>query len=127
MRLIDADILLTERKKSKYYHLPNGDIAIPIIDIEHAPTIEVSEDAISRAKLQYEILEEFGSEHKDDETINKIYGMVINAPSVTPSRPQGKWIKKEHGYKCTACNLTNDGESLFCPQCGAKMKGADNE
>lgn len=38
-RLIDADALLTERKMSKYYHLPNGDIAIPIIDIEHAPTI----------------------------------------------------------------------------------------
>ena len=41
MRPIDADRLLTERMKSKYYHLPNGDTAIPIIDIEHAPTIEV--------------------------------------------------------------------------------------
>lgn len=40
MRLIDADALLTERKKSKYYHLPNGDIAIPIIDVEHAPTVQ---------------------------------------------------------------------------------------
>lgn len=38
-RLIDADKLLTDRMKSKYYHLPNGDIAIPIIDIEHAPTV----------------------------------------------------------------------------------------
>ena len=40
MRLIDADERLTERKKSKYYHLPNGDIAIPIIDVEHAPTVQ---------------------------------------------------------------------------------------
>ena len=40
MRCIDADRLLTDRMKSKYYHLPNGDIAIPLIDIEHAPTIE---------------------------------------------------------------------------------------
>lgn len=40
MRAIDADRLLTDRMKSKYYHLPNGDIAIPIIDIENAPTIE---------------------------------------------------------------------------------------
>lgn len=40
MRLIDADRLLTDRMKEHYYHLPNGDIAIPIIDIEHAPTIE---------------------------------------------------------------------------------------
>jgi hypothetical protein len=36
---IDADRLLTDRMKSIYYHLPNGDIAIPIIDIEHAPTV----------------------------------------------------------------------------------------
>lgn len=40
MRPIDADRLLSERMKSMYYHLPNGDIAIPIIDIKNAPTIE---------------------------------------------------------------------------------------
>ena len=39
MRAIDADRLLTDGMKEHYYHLPNGDIAIPIIDIEHAPTI----------------------------------------------------------------------------------------
>lgn len=42
MRLIDADRLLSERLKRAYYHLPNGDIAIPIIDIEHAPTIDAA-------------------------------------------------------------------------------------
>lgn len=41
MRPIDADRLLEERRIQKYYHLPNGDTAIPIIDIEHAPTIEL--------------------------------------------------------------------------------------
>ena len=39
MRLIDADRLLSDKMKSMYYHLPNGDTAIPIIDIEHAPTV----------------------------------------------------------------------------------------
>ena len=39
-RLIDADALLTDRRMRMYYHLPNGDIAVPVIDIEHAPTIE---------------------------------------------------------------------------------------
>ena len=39
MRLIDADRLLSEKMKSKYYRLPNGDITIPIIDIENAPTV----------------------------------------------------------------------------------------
>lgn len=39
MRLIDADRLLSEQMRTKYYHLPNGDTAIPIVDIEHAPTV----------------------------------------------------------------------------------------
>lgn len=40
MRLIDADRLLEPRRIGTYYHLPNGDIAIPLIDIEHAPSID---------------------------------------------------------------------------------------
>ncbi len=39
MRLIDADRLLSNKMKTMYYHLPNGDVAIPLIDIEHAPTV----------------------------------------------------------------------------------------
>lgn len=39
MRLIDADRLLSDAMKTKYYHLPNGDVAIPLIDVEHAPTV----------------------------------------------------------------------------------------
>lgn len=42
MRAIDADRLLEERRIQTYYHLPNGDIAIPLIDIKHASTIESS-------------------------------------------------------------------------------------
>ena len=40
MRLIDADRLLEEHRMHTYYHLPNGDTAIPIIDIQNAPTVE---------------------------------------------------------------------------------------
>ena len=43
MRLIDADRLLEERRLHLYYHLPNGDTAIPIIDIKHAPTVDNDE------------------------------------------------------------------------------------
>ena len=43
-RLIDAERLLSERMKRTYYHLPNGDTAIPIIDVENAPTIIEAED-----------------------------------------------------------------------------------
>ena len=49
MRLIDADRLLEPRHIGKYYHLPNGDIALPIIDIEHAPTV----DAVPVVRCKY--------------------------------------------------------------------------
>ena len=39
MRPIDADALLSDRMKTKFYHLPNGDVAIPLVDVEHAPTV----------------------------------------------------------------------------------------
>ena|GEM_PF-5896151 len=67
----------------------------------------------------------------------------INAiPSA--DRPQGKWIYGEHnvamcdGYRCNRCDFfvpwdyehkfidfINDYH--FCPNCGARMKGADDE
>lgn len=40
MRAIDADRLLEEHRMHTYYHLPNGDTAVPIVDIQHAPTVE---------------------------------------------------------------------------------------
>lgn len=40
MRLIDADRLTRPEIIKMYYYLPNGDVAIPIIDIEHAPTVD---------------------------------------------------------------------------------------
>lgn len=38
-RLIDADRLTRKEIQPFLYHLPNGDTAIPQIDIEHAPTV----------------------------------------------------------------------------------------
>ena len=38
-RLIDADRLTRAEIMPLWYHLPNGDIACPKIDIDHAPTI----------------------------------------------------------------------------------------
>ena len=106
---------------------------------------DICGDAISRADLQREILEEFGSEHEHDDTINTIYGMVINAPCVQPSRPKGEWIKhdEERDY-CSVCKHIFKTRTLtkqdkwttyvddlgynFCPNCGAPMiRGESDE
>lgn len=37
--LIDRNVLLEEKRMRMYYHLKNGDTAIPIIDIHHAKAV----------------------------------------------------------------------------------------
>lgn len=67
---------------------------------------------------------------------------VLVEPMLKPK--QGEWIDKGwHGdwqfetdgrgncwyeYECSECGFRNkEGKSNYCPNCGAKMKGTDNE
>ena len=59
-------------------------------------------------------------------------------PTIDPEslRPQGEWVKcgRIHGFVyCSNCRdvylapeWLADGKWTFCPNCGAKMKGADD-
>lgn len=100
MRAIDADRLLTDRMKEHYYHLPNGDIAIPIIDIEHAPTIE--------------------PERKRGRWLEK---KVVHARN-------DERIAEWQSCKCSKCGRYDTrpymycfDEPNFCSYCGEEMKG----
>lgn len=72
--------------------------------------------------------------------------MAINAICSVPSadRPQGEWIDKGwkgdwqfetdgrgncwYEYECSECGFHNHGtKSKYCPNCGCRMKGADDE
>ena len=74
--------------------------------------------------------------------INKVFepafaNYIITAltEESTPSeRKTGKWIFGEtmgHSWmKCSECCKSQDGQTLcftYCPNCGAKMEGAENE
>ena len=57
---------------------------------------------------------------------------AINAVEALPSadRPQGEWISNHDGYWiCSECGLRVliYAKGNYCPNCGAKMKGADDE
>ena len=63
---------------------------------------------------------------------------VYKALEAVPSadRPQGKWISKgKRIYRCSNCGNYLDfdgvnasrGDANFCPNCGAQMKGVDDE
>ena len=98
---------------------------------------EPSEDCISR---EYILGEAFASDEYNRDT--KSFDLPVvsvsdieDAPSVVPSREEGEWVHLAGiGYRCSNCNEYTKSEKPFhkpkgnyCPNCGARMKGADDE
>lgn len=76
--------------------------------------------------------------------IHDVYTATAIIKSVpTADRPQGEWIDKGwkgdwqfetdgrgHCWKvfeCSVCNGWDTRKTRFCPHCGARMKGADDD
>lgn len=67
----------------------------------------------------------------------KIYRVQMNSKGMpdfstaveVSDRPQGEWIDKGNwmGIECSRCKCHSRYVTPFCPQCGAQMKGADDE
>lgn len=67
--------------------------------------------------------------------------VLTELPSAEPKRPRGKWLShddycKKHGYIpsgliafwwCDQCEQGVDYSTNFCPNCGADMRGEENE
>lgn len=104
----------------------------------------MNNDLISREALK-EAIKDNGYSHYFE-----ILDIIDNAPTVNPFerigticnencgvyRPHGKWIKQEWGYVCSVCGVSNDYAydnnihkftDYFCPNCGAKMEGGEEE
>ena len=102
------------------------------------------EDCISREELINEL--KLGYFNKDlqeakndpcviDAMIDWAIRTAKRLPSVTPSRPKGKWIHWTDDYKdyvtCSCCEYGEEGEVLlsdktpFCPICGADMRESE--
>ena len=56
---------------------------------------------------------------------------IMSIPSA--DRPRGEWIEQEddyhHYWECSECGMGVGLDDIrnFCPNCGAKMEGADDE
>lgn len=107
MRLIDADYL-KNLPFERIIHTDFGDTAIPIEEIDNAPTVG--------PRIEYGT---DGQPYKLSMTNGKEY-----------ERTKGEWINREaisntifpfwERYECNQCHKFN-GYSNFCPNCGAKM------
>ena len=78
-------------------------------------------------------------EHQAWYKADDVYKALKEVPSA--DRPRGEWIADEYGgCRCSVCGVREErfvyglgeywhgrGESNFCPNCGVRMKGADDE
>lgn len=102
------------------------DMAIKALEQQHC------EDCVNREAVA-EMLNEMPM--KITETWMDFYRKALNSlnklPSVTPTRPKGKWkrISPAGIYECTNCNqviMTSDIDCYkFCHGCGVRMEGKE--
>ena len=86
--------------------------------VDNAPTVKLDESVI-QSVLNKRCMTIVTNEH-----LRALYDI----------RPHGKWIvDKEHSitmtfYKCTNCNYFGGATHYrYCPNCGADMRGAEND
>jgi hypothetical protein len=89
-------------------------------------------DCISRVEALKAIeKEKQGWEGAERYAIDECHTRIADLPSVTPTRPNGKWkrISPAGIYECTNCNqviMTSDIDCYkYCHGCGVRMEGEE--
>ena len=93
------------------------------------------EDAIKALRLEYPMMPLFKAMREEwalrTEGFRRAEEVIMRLPSA--DRPRGEWIEQEddyhHYWECSECGMGVGLDDIrnFCPNCGARMKGADNE
>lgn len=99
----------------------------------------INADALVQVQMYDEEHEEWSVETM---TVEECLARFADVPTIIETdRPHGEWIVNIPNYKsvCSVCGANETdfiygtemwyglGESKFCPSCGARMKGADDE
>ena len=91
------------------------------------------EDAIEAYSDIYWIDDRLNLAYREE--LDKIDEKIRNIPTVeVADRPQGEWLNYKDEHTCSVCKEVVIADWYyeyewydFCPHCGARMKGADDE
>ena len=115
-------------------------------------TKAMNNDLISRSALKEAIRDNpYLLEHLDDDNFECILGIIDNAPTVEAvplefhekcmdktvremleARPKGEWVHTDNRWglgewECNKCHGYSNARDNFCSNCGADMRGENNE
>ena len=75
-----------------------------------------------------------GDKHNEGYTYDQVHFAIDDAPSIDIEPKRGEWIEDEEDWRhqivfwrCSECGYAVSTMYNFCPNCGARMKGADDE
>ena len=126
MRLINADELKEMINREIYSSKCPIEINHAITLINNAPTVELTA-SFMRQQAEDELIRIRAE--ADQRGYNRGYQFGFYTGQHT-KLPTGKWIFagfcfSTTQYKCSRCKLNSLEKTDFCPNCGAKMKGAE--
>ena len=89
----------------------------------------IDADALDEVVLNLNVNRDFGITRGEYKLIDSV---LFEFP-VIEERKKGKWLPDKWGFwKCSACGFPSEAHAAnvlykFCPVCGAKMEGEENE
>lgn len=69
--------------------------------------------------------------HRMYTELDELLEVIDDVPTIEPERKKGHWLLFGDSYmefcKCSNCGHSEDTKKNFCPECGADMRGGQDE
>jgi rubrerythrin len=93
-------------------------------------------DLVDRLRVESKSMGKYGTDYMATLLMQASDTIIMLSEKARADRPQGEWKRVSadkyvqhayHFYRCSKCGYDHIGKTNYCPNCGAKMKGTDDE
>ena len=86
-------------------------------------------ELVDRLRRESKSMGKYGVDYMATLLIQASDTIIMLSEKARADRPQGEWIDDGFAHHCSECGKQGVGIEYYnyCPNCGARMKGADDE